>query len=313
MDDSHHPETKFRIRFSHEFVQSTQSDRRTRIPDTTFSKRCPLAILNCLLNIDQFVPTGSETEEEEKLLPALPDKPIQKQTIESKRTGTVGFNIFRRYIQAGGCGFFGLLTIFMIFGVTSAIGLLGNWWLGRWSNAERVRYGTDNSTSQCSSEKQRQILNMTETEWFHERDRYFYVLLGKDKSLSPNLFKSDLDRFRAQRPLRGSAIFPNDYLLPFIAYHCSSFTQSNVQFVAPCSRSLLRFQSDRYVSHGQRRKTARVILLRSCRQPIFQRRFIDRRAIIRGDLQFRRCELKKAISECLASTPSSCSSLGGLF
>ena len=160
----------------------------------------------------------------------------------------MGFSIFRRYVQAGGCGFFGLLTIFIIFGVTSAIVLLGNWWLGRWSNAERVRYGANNSTSQCSSEKQRKILNMTETEWFDERDRYFYVLLGKETSILPNFSKTDFDRFRAQYPLRDSVIFSYDYLFYLIAYHCSSFTQSNVQFVAPRPSSFLRFKSDRYVS-----------------------------------------------------------------
>ncbi len=84
-----------------------------------------------------------------------------------------------RYIRAGGCGIFGLSCLFTMFAITSTIFLLANWWLGRWSNSEHIRYGLLNSTSNCSSTKQSRISTMSNEEWFNERDKFFYVLFGK--------------------------------------------------------------------------------------------------------------------------------------
>jgi hypothetical protein len=84
-----------------------------------------------------------------------------------------------RYIRAGGFGIFGLLCLFIMFGITSTIILLSNWWLGRWSNSERIRYGFTNTTNNCSLNNTSKITTMSNEEWFKERDRYFYVLLGK--------------------------------------------------------------------------------------------------------------------------------------
>jgi hypothetical protein len=85
-----------------------------------------------------------------------------------------------RYIRAGGCGIFGLSCLFTMFAITSVAVLLSNWWLGRWSNSERIRYGI-NSTNNCSSTKQSKFSTMSNEEWFNERDKFFYVLLGKTK------------------------------------------------------------------------------------------------------------------------------------
>ena len=84
-----------------------------------------------------------------------------------------------RYIRAGGCGIVGLLSLFTIFAITSITALLANWWLGRWSNSERIRYSSANTTENCSSIQQSPISNMTNEEWFNERDKFFYVLFGK--------------------------------------------------------------------------------------------------------------------------------------
>ncbi|CAF0879243.1 unnamed protein product [Adineta ricciae] len=116
-------------------------------------------------------------EEEEKLLPPLAEKPVQKETVETKRTGSVGISVFTRYIKAGGCGVFGLTCLFIIFATTSAIILISNWWLGRWSNAERIRYSSTNSTSNCSTTNVSAIATMSDNEWFNKRDQYFYILL----------------------------------------------------------------------------------------------------------------------------------------
>ncbi|CAF0978874.1 unnamed protein product [Rotaria sordida] len=122
--------------------------------------------------------TDKVNDEEENLLLALADKPIQKETIESKRTGSIDLNVLMRYIRAGGCGIFGLLCLFAMFAVSSVTTLLANWWLGRWSNSERIRYGSTNIMSNCSSMEQSPITNMSNEEWFKERDKNFYVLFG---------------------------------------------------------------------------------------------------------------------------------------
>jgi hypothetical protein len=84
-----------------------------------------------------------------------------------------------RYIGAGGCGIFGLSCLFVLFAITSATVLLANWWLGRWSNSEHIRYSLTNTTNNCSLTKQSKISTMSNEEWFNERDKFFYVLLGK--------------------------------------------------------------------------------------------------------------------------------------
>ena len=114
-------------------------------------------------------------DDDQSYLTPLVDKPVQKETAETKRAGSVSRSIFLRYIRAGGCGTYGLLSLFMMFAITCTVILLSNWWLGRWSNAERTRYA---STVPCPSVQQSKISNMTTDEWFHERDRFFYVLLG---------------------------------------------------------------------------------------------------------------------------------------
>ena len=83
-----------------------------------------------------------------------------------------------RYVRAGGCGVFGLSCLCTIFAITSAIVLLANWWLGRWSNAEHIRYSSANATSNCSSKQPSPVSTMSDDEWYRTRDKYFYVLLG---------------------------------------------------------------------------------------------------------------------------------------
>lgn len=127
-----------------------------------------------------MVPTNAGNDEEEALIPPITEKPIQKETAETKRTGSIGLNVFMRYIRAGDCGVFGLSCLFILFAITSATVLFANWWLGRWSNSERIRYSFTNTTNNCSSNQQSNINIMSNDEWFRLRDRFFYVLLGKE-------------------------------------------------------------------------------------------------------------------------------------
>lgn len=131
-----------------------------------------------------MIPTSASKEEEEKLLASIAEKPIQKETVETKRTGSIGAHIFMRYIRAGGCGIFGLSCLFALFALTNAAVLISNWWLGRWSNSERIRYSLTNTTvNNCSANEQSKINTMTTDEWFRERDKFFYVLFGRKKKV----------------------------------------------------------------------------------------------------------------------------------
>ncbi|CAF0882686.1 unnamed protein product [Rotaria sp. Silwood1] len=117
--------------------------------------------------------------EAEKLLTQTVEKSVQKQSEESKRTGAVSSSVYLRYIQASLCGTFGIIIIFLLFITTSALTLFVNWWLGRWSNAERIRYASKSTNDSCALEDQSSIRNMTINEWHSKRDNYFYVLLGR--------------------------------------------------------------------------------------------------------------------------------------
>ncbi|CAF2087418.1 unnamed protein product [Rotaria magnacalcarata] len=50
--------------------------------------------------------------------------------------------------------------------------------IGRWSNAERIRYASKSTNVNCTIENHLPIRNMTMNAWFKKRDNYFYTLLG---------------------------------------------------------------------------------------------------------------------------------------
>ncbi|CAF4313191.1 unnamed protein product, partial [Rotaria sp. Silwood2] len=118
------------------------------------------------------------SNEGEKLLTQTVEKSVQIQSEESKGTGAISSSVYLRYIQASLCGSFGIIIIFLLFMTTSALTLFVNWWLGRWSNAERIRYASKSTNDSCTLEDQSSIRNMTNNEWHKKRDNYFYVLLG---------------------------------------------------------------------------------------------------------------------------------------
>ncbi|CAF4225185.1 unnamed protein product [Rotaria socialis] len=121
------------------------------------------------------VPTSPETE---KLLVPTTEKSVQKQTEEFKRIGSVSGSVYLRYIQASLWGVLGIAIIFILFMGTSVLTLFTNWWLGRWSNAERIRYASKSTNVNCTIENHSPIRNMTMNAWFKKRDNYFYTLLG---------------------------------------------------------------------------------------------------------------------------------------
>ncbi|CAF4787245.1 unnamed protein product, partial [Rotaria sp. Silwood1] len=164
------------------FIQWTETTtRKLRVDSSsanTSSSQLNLSSVPEYLTQFSLLPTDAGYDEEDNLLIPSIDKPIQKEIIESKRIGSININIFLRYIRAGGCGIFGLLCLFIMFAVTSVVVLLAHWWLGRWSNAEGIRYRSINTTNNCSSMKISPITNMSNEEWFKQRDKYFYILFG---------------------------------------------------------------------------------------------------------------------------------------
>ena len=123
------------------------------------------------------MPETPSSNEEDKLLMPSDQKPTQIQAAETKHTGMVNSRVFLRYIQASVCGFIGLIIIFSLFATSSAINLLVNWWLGRWANAERIRYGSESTDSRCTVDEQIFISNMTVETWHKTQDHYFFRLL----------------------------------------------------------------------------------------------------------------------------------------
>ena len=120
------------------------------------------------------------TDETEALLPSpTTSKPIQKQAPESKSSGSVNLDVFLQYIRASAWSFFGLIIILLLFTISSANSLFVNWWLGRWANAERIRYRSQTVNESCSIADQSSISQMTLSEWYDTRNDYFYILFGK--------------------------------------------------------------------------------------------------------------------------------------
>ncbi|CAF3673694.1 unnamed protein product [Rotaria sordida] len=126
-----------------EFKQWTQTNTNNSRLDSlsTSEPTTPLNISALPDFITQLsLLTGSSSSNEtEKLLTQTVEKPVQKQSEESKHTGAVS----------------------------------------RWANAERIRYASKSTNDNCTVEDQSSIRNMTINEWYKKRDNYFYVLLGR--------------------------------------------------------------------------------------------------------------------------------------
>jgi hypothetical protein len=146
-----------------------------------------------------------------------------------------------RYIRAGGCGIFGLLSLFTIFAMTSVTVLTANWWLGRWSNSERIRYRLTNTTETCSSIKQSAVSNMTNEEWFAERDKFFYVLFGKYPSFRLKLMKSMC--FIGLSSLSAVLLFVRT-MTYFISCHLTARSLHNQMFIALLRAPVFFFDSN---------------------------------------------------------------------
>ncbi|CAF0816466.1 unnamed protein product [Didymodactylos carnosus] len=129
-----------------------------------------------ILFMDKLTTPGEE--EEETIMPLLAEKPTETQTVEIKQTGKIHKKIFLEYFRAG-LGIFGMIILFLMFKSSASIFILANWWLGRWSNQERIRYETFDqiSTMNCTIPMDNRIKNMSTEEWLKERNRNFYVLL----------------------------------------------------------------------------------------------------------------------------------------
>jgi hypothetical protein len=159
----------------------------------------------------------------------LTERPVQQEMIETKRIGSIDWNVFRRYIQAGGCGIVGLLGLIFVFILTSATVVLSNWWLSRWSNSERTRYSVNNSTAQCALIEQSKIIHMTDDEWFNERNQYFYILLGKAIDVQLSRINFGLIDFshvhtRIKFIQCHIVIYSNEYLFHFVPYNGAFIT-----------------------------------------------------------------------------------------
>ena len=222
------------------------------------------------------MPTSASKDEEEKLIAPIAEKPIQKETVETKRTGAIGGHIFMRYIRAGGCGIFGLSCLFALFALTSATVLFSNWWLGRWSNSERIRYSFTNTTvNNCSTDQQSKVNMMTTDEWFRERDKFFYVLLGrgkrKGKTMKFGLYCLGLSLLSVVMLFIRTMSY-------FVSCHITARSLHNQMFNALLRAPVFFFDSNPIGEKAHANEHWKLIFLifRSCGQSFFQRRFFDR-------------------------------------
>jgi ABC-type multidrug transport system fused ATPase/permease subunit len=187
-----------------------------------------------------------------------------------------------RYIRAGGCSTYGLLSLFLMFAVTCAVILLSNWWLGRWSNAERTRYA---STVPCPSVQHSKISNMTTDEWFEQRDRFFYVLLGTREDTEKN--KNNICLFLGLSLLSVLLLFFRTFAY-FISCHLTARSLHNQMFDALLRAPVLFFDSNPIgeipVIDGHQLYS----YSRPCGQSFLSRHLLHRRTAIRSEVQFRR-------------------------
>ncbi|CAF1563220.1 unnamed protein product, partial [Didymodactylos carnosus] len=78
----------------------------------------------------------STSEEDE------PRQQIDFQPMESKATGGVKVRVYLDYFRAGSGLFLGIFLVFVVFSLQQATAVFSNWWLARWSDAERFRHST---------------------------------------------------------------------------------------------------------------------------------------------------------------------------
>ena len=104
---------------------------------------------------------------------------LRGKNIETKQEGTVKWNVYVSYIQAGVGVIFGFLIIVFVFSAQQVTSIYSNWWLAAWSNDESRRY--QNSTN-CMNTRDKitdDIQRMSDAEWNTYRNRQYYLFCGE--------------------------------------------------------------------------------------------------------------------------------------
>ncbi|CAF1541491.1 unnamed protein product, partial [Didymodactylos carnosus] len=113
----------------------------------------------------------STSEEDE------PRQQIDFQPMESKATGGVKVRVYLDYFRAGSGLFLGIFLVFVVFSLQQATAVFSNWWLARWSDAERFRHST--ASLNCTFTKaDPKIRTMSDAEWELYRNRRFHIYCG---------------------------------------------------------------------------------------------------------------------------------------
>ncbi len=110
---------------------------------------------------------SGEKEDEEEFESLLVD-------IETKQQGTVKWNVYVSYLQAGIGVVLGGLLVLTLFTVHQALNMYSNRWLADWSDDESHRFRVNNNCTNRFTEKIERIHSMSQFEWNEHRAERFY-------------------------------------------------------------------------------------------------------------------------------------------
>jgi len=101
------------------------------------------------------------------------------ENIETKQEGTVKWDVYVSYLQAGIGVILGILSILTVFSVHQVLHMYSNQWLAEWSDEESQRFRADNNCTNVLTKKIERIRSMTQSEWNEHRIERFYWFSSK--------------------------------------------------------------------------------------------------------------------------------------
>jgi hypothetical protein len=107
--------------------------------------------------------------EQEEDVQSLPNN------IETKKEGTVKWNVYLSYLRAGVGAILGLFLIITTFPAQQAAAIYSNWWLAEWSSDEGHRHDIAKNCTNIINQKTSRIRLMNDIEWNEHRNQRFYT------------------------------------------------------------------------------------------------------------------------------------------
>ena len=97
---------------------------------------------------------------------------------ENKQQGTVKWDVYISFLQAGIGVVFGILLVFVLMFAHQSLHMHSSHWLAEWSNDENYRINIKTNCSNIFNEKIEAIRSMTKSEWeAHRADKFYGYLV----------------------------------------------------------------------------------------------------------------------------------------